>query len=711
MSHLFITPKSTNYFTLDLSTRLGRGATASVYKVTINGKSYAVKIYNKPDQVDWAKISAMTELGERDEYQFALTHAWPVGLIQKDGQNVGFAMPLYDLGLFTTLDHYYDNLLRGQIKDTQLLALPNLVLIAKNLCIELEKLHKKSIYLVDIKPQDVVVNTTTNEVVLLDCDGFSVEKDGVRYPASLISADYIAPEVTINKLSPKTLGLGQDLYGISVLIFQILNRGLHPFSGKLKKEISATTNDDKAALGYYAYGADENPIIAPHVSSLHTMWPKSITTQLENCFTSGERASASDWISTFNEIERNKGYVRCDKFQKDHLHIRFRDQECMQCKIDNLQQTHAPSKPPVQSSEPIGKPYIPPSPPPSKSGSNTWIFLVIIGFVAFIIFAGERDNNQTSIDVTTNNSSNTCSSTRLGSCSNERLCSLATSEKADRTKVWDNAPALAKFVTEAKRRNLTCGINQSRRASAVCNPPTKIQACSKEFICGAATYQGQWLSSSSIYVREAKRRNLTCNVKTTRTTNQSTSCSSTNMRACSTNAVCAGATIGYPKRWKTTNASKPWVKEAKRRNLSCNVEISYGSTQSTGCSSTNPRVCSVATVCNGATIGNTKKWKTTDAISRRWVEEAKRRNLSCGVNSNDAPKLQRYNNYSIIGNDLLAEGIWDVSERQCVQRCLTFYNKRCRAISYIAKQRSCWLKPSPKNIQKLNGVNTITIDH
>lgn len=711
MSHLFITPKSSNYFTLDVSTRLGRGATASVYKVTINGKSYAVKIYNKPDQVDWAKISAMTELGERDEYQFALTHAWPVGLIQKDGQNVGFAMPLYDLGLFTTLDHYYDNLLRNKIKDTQLLALPNLVLIAKNLCIELDKLHKKSIYLVDIKPQNIVVNTTTNEVVLLDCDGFSIDKDGVRYPASLISADYIAPEVTINKLSPKTLGLGQDLYGISVLIFQILNRGLHPFSGKLKKDISATTNDDKAAFGYYAYGADANPNIAPHVSSLHSMWPLSISTLLEKCFTSGERVSASEWISTFNEIERNKGYVRCDVFQKDHLHIRFRDQECMQCKIDNLQQTHAPSKPPVQSSETVQRPHIPPNPPPSKSGSNTWIFLTIIGFIAFIIFAGERGNNQTSTDAVTNNSPNICSSTSLASCSDSRICSLATSEKANRTKVWDSAPALVNFVKEAKRRNLNCGVKLVSGSSSVCKPPTNIQACSKEFICGAATYQGQWLSSSSIYVREAKRRKLNCNVKIPQTSNQRTACSSTNIKVCSTNAVCAGATTGYPKRWKTTSISKPWVKEAKRRNLSCNVEVSSGSTQSTGCSSTNPRVCSVATVCNGATIGNPKKWKTTDAISRRWVEEANRRNLSCGVNSNEAPKTYKYTNYSIIGNDLLAEGISDVSERQCVQRCLNYHNKRCKAVSYISKLRSCWLKPSPTGIQKLNGVNTITIDH
>jgi len=712
VSHLFITPKSSDYFTLDLSTRLGRGATASVYKVTIAGRSYAVKLHSNPDQVDWAKLSAMTELGQRDEYKFALKHAWPVGIIQKDGQNVGFAMPLYDLGLFKTLDHYYDNLLRVQIKDTELLALPNLVLIAKNLCIEVEKLHKKDIYLVDIKPQNIVVNTTTNEVVLLDCDGFSIDKDGVRFPASLISPDYIAPEVIINKLSPQTLGLGQDLYGISVLIFQILNRGLHPFSGKIKEEISATTNDDIAALGYYAYGSTENQKIAPHVSSLHSMWPKSISTQLENCFTSGGRASASEWISTFNEIERNMAYVRCDKFQEDHLHIRFRDQECMQCKIDNLQQTHATSKPPVISTPEVDDAYVPPSPPPRTNNSAGWIFLSIIGIIAMVFFTSNTDDKVTQQPSSPVITSSLCSNESPEKCDDNRLCLMST-RSLNGKKQWELNPAFKGYVSEAKRRNLGCEIPINNAASSVCNPPLSLGACTNAFICGAATHKDQngmqWLSATSIFVKEAKRRNLKCNVLATQTNNQNNTCSSSNMKVCSSKVVCTGATVGNPKRWITTGVSRKWVSEAKRRNLSCGVETTSANPQNTGCSSTNPRTCTVKTVCSGATIGNPKKWKTTDAISRRWVEEARRRNLSCGINSNDTPRLYRHINSSIIGNDLLAKGISDVSERQCVQRCLNFYNKRCKAVSYIVKQRSCWLKPSQTGIQKLDGVNTTTI--
>ena len=230
-----------------------------------------------------------------------------------------------------------------------------------------------------MKPQNIAINTITNEVIILDCDGFSFEKDSVRYPADFVSADYIAPEVTINKLSPTTLGLGQDLYALSVLIFQILNRGLHPYSGISKVNLQMHTNDDKATLGQYAYGDVVNSTIAPHVSSLHQHWEKNILTALESCFTGGKRTSASDWVSIFEGIERDKGYIRCEKLPQNALHIKFRDKECMQCKLDGLQVTHAPTKKPQVQSFAMSPPPLSPQPPPvpSKKMAGFWWFLIV----------------------------------------------------------------------------------------------------------------------------------------------------------------------------------------------------------------------------------------------------------------------------------------------------------------------------------------------
>ena len=415
----------------------------------------------------------MTELSLKADFDFTLTHAWPLGIVQEDGKNVGFAMDLFDLGFFRSVDHYYDNILRKEISDTRLLALPNLVLIAKNLCIELDRFHKKNIFLIDIKPQNIVVNTTTNEVVLLDCDGFAIEKDTVFYPANLISMDYIAPEVTAKKLRPENLGIAQDLYALSVLIFQILNRGLHPYSGKFKFDVNVTTNDDKAALGFYAYGVSTRVEIAPHVSSLHKMWPDRILTNLEAGFVSGKRANAAEWLAIFDSIEREKGFVRCENFPQNSQHIKFRDKECMQCRLDNLQITHAPKAPDKPKKYPLPPP-IPSVPPPPKgiSNSNGWIVVVILGFLALITLVNRNDSDANSSRVSNNDTAWTKCSDNPKKCDQSELCKKATTIKNGK-RVWTTNNRYLRHVFEAKAR-------ESQRAGALyCNVKSKRSAKSE----------------------------------------------------------------------------------------------------------------------------------------------------------------------------------------------------------------------------------------
>ena len=233
MKHDLITPKKKSNISIDLTNPIGRGATAQVFKFTNGSKFYAAKIYKDPKKIDWDKIIYMTEYSCNTMYSFTKKHAWPIGIVQKNGVNVGFAMPLFDTSKFLSLDHFYDNILKSSVKDKNLLALPNLGLLCKNLANLMAEFHKHKIYLIDVKPQNIVVNLENNKITFLDCDGFSIcGNNGKVFAADLVSTDYIAPEVTNNKLLPSKLGEKQDLYALSVLIFQILNRGLHPFSGR-----------------------------------------------------------------------------------------------------------------------------------------------------------------------------------------------------------------------------------------------------------------------------------------------------------------------------------------------------------------------------------------------------------------------------------------------------------------------------------------------
>ena len=105
------------------------------------------------------------------------------------------------------------------------------------------------------------------------------------------------------------------------------------------------------------------------------------------------------------------------------------------------------------------------------------------------------------------------------------------------------------------------------------------------------------------------------------------SCSSSNPQSCSSQLVCNLATIGNPKQWKTTDQiSRNWLAEAKRRKLSCGVNL-----QSNLACEYNPRVCTDNEVCEFATLLYPKRWNTIDFKSRTWVKEAQRRKLTCGV--------------------------------------------------------------------------------
>ena len=388
MKHNLITPKKKSSISIDLKSPIGRGATAQVFKFTYGANHYAAKIYSDPKKIDWKKIIYMTELSSKAEFSFTKKHAWPIGIIQENGKNIGFAMPLFDTSKFLSLDHFYDNILKSRVKNKDLLALPNLGLLCKNLSNVMAEFHKHKIYLIDVKPQNIAVNVQNNIITFLDCDGFSIQgNNGKLFVAELISTDYIAPEVSNNKLPPSKLGEQQDLYALSVLIFQILNRGLHPFSGRLiDKDVSINTNDEKAAAGLFAYGEQQNSHIMPHKSSLHEFWSNDIKAAINKTFVEGKRLTALAWVKVFSDIENKKAYARCSKFPRDASHIKFKGKECMRCFALSLPKINVKKSLPNQSKRSVkSKLILAKAPPNPHTSNNDASFYWLIGIATLII--------------------------------------------------------------------------------------------------------------------------------------------------------------------------------------------------------------------------------------------------------------------------------------------------------------------------------------
>ena len=325
---------------------LGRGATASVYRVLIDSVDYAAKIYHSPGEFNVPKIREMifnppSECEIVRNGQVYPQFAWPKSVLLDSGsRECGILLPLVDPKESFSLDHYFDQALFGKLNSLDEAALSYKLEIAENLAKIVSDLHAHQHYFIDCKPQNIRVFKRSHIVTLLDCDGFSIKGGGQRYPAELLSTDYIAPEVQRTGQPASQLGVDQDLYAIAVIFFQLLNRGTHPFQGIINdKLVVANTNDDKAAQGLYPHGLSANPRIRPRPSSIHHLWDRKTRVLFDRAFSTGassSRPTASEWARHFGELLTSKALVRCDKFPTNIEHIRFRGVDCPACFLSSV---------------------------------------------------------------------------------------------------------------------------------------------------------------------------------------------------------------------------------------------------------------------------------------------------------------------------------------------------------------------------------------
>jgi hypothetical protein len=235
---------------------------------------------------------------------------------------------------------------------------------------------------------------------------------------------------------------------------------------------------------------------------------------------------------------------------------------------------------------------------------------------------------------TTTSVTKTCTSMAPQFCADSLLCNRATTEKAN-SKKWQTHYGLA-YVKEAKKRGLSCNVNdQIIREITYCH--NDITACDNNSVCQKSTFiegnKKYWWPSPSFkdkYQAEARRRGLSCEVSGEA---HPGFCGMNNAQACDDQRVCVNAITGDVKNpiWSTLQSNEVYRKEAKKRGLTCGVKATTSSVTKT-CSTSTPEACSVTAICKLATLGSgeSKTWALS-LNSRAYVKEAKKRGLNCGV--------------------------------------------------------------------------------
>ena len=269
--------------------------------------------------------------------------AWPEALLERDAGEpptdelpnrppAGFVMPRVDLAEAALLELLLSPRARRSAN------LPGgyrfRVAAARNLAAAVAALHAAGHYVVDLKPANVHVYRDTGFVAILDCDGFSVAgPDGERFPAHQYTDGYIAPEALTSRALPEALGESQDRFALAVIVFRLLNGGLHPFQGVPRPGADVpATNGERVAAGLYPYrgtggGTDE---LAPPPSSRYSAFDAETQALFDRAFDAPpvRRPTAAVWRTHLSTL-LDSVLQPCDRSPD---HARYGDGPCVVCR-------------------------------------------------------------------------------------------------------------------------------------------------------------------------------------------------------------------------------------------------------------------------------------------------------------------------------------------------------------------------------------------
>ncbi|WP_188054665.1 hypothetical protein [Sphingosinithalassobacter sp. CS137] len=309
---------------LPLGKLLGEGASGKVYALP-DMPGFAAKLYHgeKECRRHEAKIDCM--LASRPHLPPAVHDgirypqiAWPEAKLHDHaGRFVGFLMPEIDFRRSTSLVNILQKNSRRIEKISEYYGYR--VLVARNLASVFAELHRAGHHMIDMKPANLRFYPAVSWMAVVDTDGFSIAGSSGRMPADQLSDDYIAPESWQRR--PAALGEAQDLFALAVIIFQLLDNGVHPFAGTDSRAgPQATDLQTRILEGLYPYAVQPPAGVSPAAASIHRMFRRATRTLFDRAFLPGAvRPSAAEWRDHLDELMTH--LVPCRAKPAEHAHF------------------------------------------------------------------------------------------------------------------------------------------------------------------------------------------------------------------------------------------------------------------------------------------------------------------------------------------------------------------------------------------------------
>ncbi len=305
------------------------------------------KIYHHPKaQRRRAKIEAM--LANPPEHLVAkagtrrvMLLAWPTHVVEDEEHGfLGFLMGKMPASESVGLTTYVrGGTPRRPVADADR-SLPSRLQLCSNLAGVLADLHRQGHFVVDFKPQNLHLFNGSCIPCILDTDGCSIRsREGQRFPAHAYTPEWASPEL-LSGSAAQVLDDRSDRFSLALLLFEILNNGIHPYQGVLHVDREPSTNEQGIREGQYAYGLTPDPRISPTPISMHQYLPLATRQLFDSAFQSADpdrRPTAAQWRDHFKALRgASSTFEKCARQPEHVLHIHFASMACPQCRSEQL---------------------------------------------------------------------------------------------------------------------------------------------------------------------------------------------------------------------------------------------------------------------------------------------------------------------------------------------------------------------------------------
>ncbi len=353
---------------------IASGGEARIYAVP-GEPQWVAKIYHKPSTERASKLRVMLAQPPTDPCS-AQQHnsiAWPGDLlrsVQYRNRVTGFLMPRVT-GMRRVIDYFNPKTRR---QECPLFNYFYLVRTARNLATAMRALHERGYIIGDVNESNILVSDRAL-VTLVDTDSFQVPdlENNQVYRCRVGKPEFTPPELQGLSFADMDRQPEHDLFGLGVVIFQLMMEGTHPFAGAYTAAGDPPPYEKRIASGHFPHANRPGSPYRPSPSAPEFTWLHPLVQNLlVRCFQDGHekprhRPDTPAWQEALETAEKSLTVCRVNEQHVFSNHLDF----CPWCQRARQLggRDPFPSLAAVKRGEHL--PPAPKRPPPARSSSTT----------------------------------------------------------------------------------------------------------------------------------------------------------------------------------------------------------------------------------------------------------------------------------------------------------------------------------------------------